>query len=260
MGSGWSILNVECLELHVAPYLPISASSYVATPTYIAKKKAVINIQNEDNLCFLWSVLAALNPINGHPERVSYYSSFQRELDIVNLKFPLAVSDVVKFEKLNTSISVHVFAFEDRSSCIYPVYVTSFKGRQHHVNLLLIVDDKTGKSHYILIRNMSRLFGDRSKRKIAHYNCDYYLHGFVRQELLDTHVEDCKKFGMQKITLPKEEKKFVSFKSIEKQLPVTVIVYADFESFTTKFKSAKIQVRRQILTNCTCHRVTHSTL
>ena len=56
LGSGLSVLNVERLELHVTPYLPISASSYVATPTYIAKKKAVINIQNEDNLCFLWSV------------------------------------------------------------------------------------------------------------------------------------------------------------------------------------------------------------
>ena len=85
---------------------------------------------------------------------------FQRELDITNLKFPLAVSDVVKFEKLNAAISVNVFAFEDRSSCIYPIYVTSFKGRQHHVNLLLIVDNKIGKSHYILIRNMSRLLGD----------------------------------------------------------------------------------------------------
>ena len=138
----------------------MSATSYVTTPTYIAKKKAVINIQNEDNLCFLWSVLAALHPINGHPERVSYYSSFQRELDITNLKFLLAVSDIVKFEKLSASISVTVFTFEDRSSCIYPVYVTSFKGRQYHVNLLLIVDEKTGKSHCILIRNMSRLLGD----------------------------------------------------------------------------------------------------
>ena len=46
--SGWSILSVERLELHIAPYLPISASSFVATLTYIAQKKAVVNIQNED--------------------------------------------------------------------------------------------------------------------------------------------------------------------------------------------------------------------
>ena len=182
--------------------------------------------------------MGALHPINGHPERVSYYLPFQRELDITNFKLPLAVSDVVKFEKLNAAISVNVFAFENRSSCIYPVYVTSFKGRQHQVNLLLIVDDKTGKSHY-MIRNMSRLLGDRTSHNGMAYYCDYCLHGFVLQDLLDTHVEDCKKVGMQKITLSKEEEKFISYKSIEKQLPVPVIVYADFESFTTKIQKCE---------------------
>ena len=239
LGSGWSVLNVERLELYVAPNLPISASSYIATPTYIAQKKAVINIQNEDNLCFLFSVLAALYPTESHSYCLSKYLSFQRELDISNLKFPLTVTDVIKFEKLNAAISVNVFAFESRSSCIYTVYFSGFKSRQHHVNLLLIIDDKTGKSHYTLIRKMPRLLNDQSKRKTAHYYCDYCLHGFIRQDLLDTHVEDCKKFGIQKITLPKEDEKFVSFKSIEKQLPVPVIVCADFDSFTTKIQKCE---------------------
>ena len=239
MGSGWSVLNFERLELHVAPNLPILASSYVSTPSYIAQKKAVLNIKNEDNFCFLWSVLAALHPVESNSNRVTKYSQFQQELNITNLKFPLVVSDVVKFEKLNATISVNVFTFEDRSSCIYPVYVTSFKGRQRHVNLLLIVDDKTGKSHYTVIRNMSRLLGDRTSHNGMAYYCDNCLHGFVRQDLLDTHVEDCKEFGNQKITLPKEEEKFVSFKSIEKQLPVPVIVYVDFESFTTKIQKCE---------------------
>ena len=177
LGSGWSILNVEHLELRVAPYLPISASSYVATLTYIAKKKTVINIQNEDNLCFLWSVLAALHPVPTNPCHPSNYESFKKELNITNLKFPLAVTDVIKFEKLNAAISVNVFAFKDRSSCIYPVYATNFKGRQHHVNLLLIVDNKTGKSHYTLILNMSRLLGDQTKH--VTYYCNYCLHGFI---------------------------------------------------------------------------------
>ena len=239
MGSGWCVLNVEGLELHVTPYLQISASSYVSTPSNIAQKKAVLNIQNEDNFCLLWSVLAALHPVESNSNRVTKYLKFQQELNITNLKFPSTVSDVVKFEKLIATISVNVFAFEDRLSCIYPVYVTSFKGRQHHVNLLLIVDNKTGKSHYTLICNMSRLLGDRTKYEHATYYCDYCPHGFFRQDLLDTHVEDSKKFGIQKITLPKEEEKFVSFESIEKQLPVPVIVYADFESFTTKIQKCE---------------------
>ena len=112
---------------------------------------------------------------------------------------------------------MNLFAFKDHSSCIYPVYVTSFKGCQHHINLLLIVDYKTGKSHYTLIRNISRLFSDRTSHNGMAYYCDYCLHDFIRQDLLENHVEDCKKFGIQKITLPKEKVKFVTFKAIEKK-------------------------------------------
>ena len=179
LGSGWSVLSVERLKLHIAPYLPISPSNYVTTPTYIAQKKAIVNIKNEDNFCFLWSVLAALHPIPTNPCRPSNYESFKKELNITNLKFPLAVTDVIKFEKLNVAISVNVFAFEGRSSYIYPIYVTSFKDHQHHVNLLLIVNDKTGKSHYTLIRNMSRLLGDSTQHEHVTYYCDYCLHGFI---------------------------------------------------------------------------------
>ena len=89
-------------------------------------------------------VLAALHPVPTNPCRQSNYESFKKELNITNLKFSLAVTDVVKFEKLNVKISVKVFAFEDRSSCIYSVYVTNFKVHQHHVKLLLIVKDNTG--------------------------------------------------------------------------------------------------------------------
>ena len=188
MGSGWSVLSVERLELHIAPYLPISLSSYVVTPSYIAKKKAVVNIQNEDNFCFLWSVLAALHLVATNPCRPSNYNSFKKELNITNLKLLLAVSDVVKFEKLNVTIPVNVFAFENQSFCIYPVHFISFKSRQHHINLFLIVDYKMGKSHYILIRTMSKLLGDRTKHEHVMYFCDYCLHGFIRQYLLDTHV------------------------------------------------------------------------
>ena len=196
MGSSWSVLSVERLELHIALYIPISASSYVATPFYIAQKKAIVNIQNEDNFCFLWSVLATLHPVPTNPRRPSNYESFKKELNITNVKFTLAVFDVVKFKKLNATIFVSVFAFEDRSSCIYPLHITSFEGRQHHANLLLIVDEKTGKSHYTLIRNMSRLLDDRTINKTAHYYCNYCLHGFISQDLLDNHVENCKKYGI----------------------------------------------------------------
>ena len=151
-GSGWAVKQVSALELYLVTYKPISGSSYVITPKFIANKNAVINIQNKDNKYFVWSILAALHPPCLNANRVNEYKPYDNELNVTDLKFPLAIKDVKKFEKLNQSISVNVLAF-DGKTCIYPVYVTGEKSRQHHVNLLLISDND--KFHYVLIKNMS---------------------------------------------------------------------------------------------------------
>ena len=49
------------LDLNMAIYQPISGSTYLLLPEQLASKKAIVNIQNEYNNCFLWSVLAALH-------------------------------------------------------------------------------------------------------------------------------------------------------------------------------------------------------
>ena len=53
-------------------------SSYLPLPDWIEKKKAIINPQNNDEECFKWAVIAALEwtEINSHPERVSNLRRF----------------------------------------------------------------------------------------------------------------------------------------------------------------------------------------
>ena len=153
-GSGWTVKQVNALELHLVSHKPISGSSYITTPMFIANKNAVINIQNKDNKCFVWSILAALHPPCLNANRVNKYKPYEKELNVTDLKFPLVTKDIKKLEKLNQSISVNVLAF-DGKTCIYPAYVNGEKSRQHHVNLLLI--SYNDKFHYVLIKNMSRL-------------------------------------------------------------------------------------------------------
>ena len=49
--------------------LEMNGRSYVKIPL---RSNAVLNIENNDKYCFLWSILASLHPcINNHPNRVS---------------------------------------------------------------------------------------------------------------------------------------------------------------------------------------------
>ena len=59
-GSGWQFDRVEHLDININPYNPLSASSYIELPKSLARKKAIINVQNEnDNECFKWAVTSA---------------------------------------------------------------------------------------------------------------------------------------------------------------------------------------------------------
>ena len=45
-------------------------SSYIPLPKYLADKKALINLKNDDEQCFKWAVTRAINPTESHPERI----------------------------------------------------------------------------------------------------------------------------------------------------------------------------------------------
>ena len=100
-GSGWSVQEINIIVLHVAAFTPTSASSYIPTPKYIVGKHAIISVQNEDNKYFIWSILAALHPQVQHPYCVSKYKMYKRELNVTGLLFPLAVTNMKKFEQVN---------------------------------------------------------------------------------------------------------------------------------------------------------------
>ena len=59
-GSGWYFKEVVNLEIHTNEYEPMKGSSYIPLPDWISNKKAIINIQNKNEKCFLWCILRYL--------------------------------------------------------------------------------------------------------------------------------------------------------------------------------------------------------
>ena len=158
------------LDLGVAVYAPLQGSSYFALPKRLQDKKAILNIQNEGEKCFLWSVLAALHPVNrkDHPHRVQHYKCYEHQLNVSGIEFPMKVKDISKFERQNPTISINLFGYEEKE--LFPVYITEHK-KEQHVNLLLISNNNT--THYCLIRNLSRLLASLTKHNGEGFYCNY---------------------------------------------------------------------------------------
>jgi len=97
-GSGFSWYKSVAAYLKTAP-IRLSGSRYTNLPEWIKNKQCCINIKNEDNKCFIWSILAALNPVSKDPQRVSKYKEYEETLNMKGICYPVCPSDFEKFER-----------------------------------------------------------------------------------------------------------------------------------------------------------------
>ena len=64
-------------------------SSYIPLKDWISKKRAIINIQNKDEKCFLWCVLRYLYPKEKGANRLTDLKKYEHSLNTKGINFPL---------------------------------------------------------------------------------------------------------------------------------------------------------------------------
>ena len=235
-GSNFVLDAVTEFTVVIAQYRPLAGSTYIPTPPNIKKKKAVINVVNNDNRCFEWAILSCLYPQKANINHVSSYKKYRNTLNFDDINFPVSTKDIPKFEKQNPDISVNVISLdnEDKGFCIE--YLSCEHNRQHHVNLLLIDDSERMTSHYVYISNFSRLVYGRTRSHVRGFVCNSCLNVFSSQRVLSSHIDNCFQHHPQQVRYPNpqnpEECK-LKFSDHHKEHPINFYLVCDFESFLT---------------------------
>ena len=204
-------LNVDKVNLKVfnnidrdaSGLTPIKESPHKDLPKFLADKKALINIQDQDGKCFKWVVTRALNPVVKDSGRVTKILREQsKKYNWDGVLSPTSIFDIKTFEKNNRGIFINVFYFDEKKDCICPLYVSpgKYEGRV----LLLLVDDR-----YVLIKSLSRLLGSqaaRGKRHCKRFFCSNCLRDFTREQDFNIHIS--RWCGSERVfaTVPKPDK------------------------------------------------------
>jgi hypothetical protein len=94
-------MNIESHYINIAMYKPLAGSTYMKLPEDIRNSKSVlINIKNDDDMCFLWCHVRHLRPKSRRATSITKKDrDFELELDYYGIEFLVKVSDVVKIEK-----------------------------------------------------------------------------------------------------------------------------------------------------------------
>ena len=235
-GSGWIFYKIIKLELHTVSYRPLRGNTWIPLPKELSDKKAIINMKNKDNKCFLHCVGRALNPKKDNSERID--KELMEKEDTLNMKgieYPVSLKDIDRFEKQNPEISITILGFNEKDK-VYPlrssdhIYI-----RKHNIILLLI--ERDGVKHYCLVKNSSRLLSKQvSAHKEGTHICFRCLNPFWSHESLKKHWEYCKNHKAVKINMP-DKGTILKFKHHERSERVPFIIYADTEALIKEMQN-----------------------
>ena len=99
-GSQWVLISIDSFRININRYDPLRAGSFIELPKILASKKAIININNEnDNKFYLWSILAGLFPVDKDAQRITKYKKHEHIFDkaLEGIEFPMKVQNNNKF-------------------------------------------------------------------------------------------------------------------------------------------------------------------
>ena len=235
-GSGFVFDKIIKTNIRLSKTNYLRASSYFNHDLGLVK--SILNIRNEkDQKCFTWSILAKLFPPEktNHTTRVSSYTHYENRLNMDNIKYPVKIKDILKFETQNPTISVNVFALEksDDIKTLYPLYTSNYKNRQFEIDLLYL--EKDGNTHYCLIKNLESLFSNNGNKVHICRNC---MTCFTTSEAFKKHQEICLQHEYCKVKVPTE--KTLKFNKAHFKSRLPVVIYADFESANLKLDTVKL--------------------
>ena len=236
--SGLVITQIDKLKFNYDKYNPTRGGKFIPLPKWVSNKKACINIKNQDEKCFKYSVQCGICKVyeKDHPKRVSHYKNLNDELNWDNVNFPSSDVDIDTFEENNggkIAVNVYFLDPEEGKQSILLYRQSKVSKATHQVSLLKLEDGDD--YHYVFIKDYDKIIGSQTnKMKAKKHHCFHCQHGFLTKELLDEHVEKgCMAVEGQQIQMPSEEDIMV-FKNNYIELKAPFVIYADFECLTTR--------------------------
>ena len=226
-GSGWNAIGIVKVTIQCTHYDSIGGSSFLPTPKWLQNKRALVNVVNDkDDKCFLYSILAHKYADKTNPNRTFHYRSYiddmARSGSLEGLSWPLPIKQIPIFERNNSEYSINVMYVDpdETDHRIVPLYASKYRQREQQVFLLLLTEQIEMKEedeplilgardnfdglkwHYVLVRHPSRLLSSVTSHDGRVHVCPHCLHRFRTVDLLKKHVDSCSEHKPCRIRFP----------------------------------------------------------
>lgn len=255
-GSGWYPVRIRKAWLNVYDHNPLSGKSYFPIPTYEDSRCGLVNIKNDDNRCFFWSMTAA----KVHMEKVDsgkkdlrswnttdrYKKQFQKYWSLLDEDTQYGIMeegmDMQTYCAMERIFHAQIYVMQmeidgDKCGDPYPIYrpTSQYKHKIYLLRAIKTVNDEE-LCHYVWIKDPNHFV---SRTVSAHNRVDqicFDCFQFVRKEEMASH--QCGVGFQTKIYCPNADVNgappTLQFKGWRKSMEVPVMIIADFEATNKK--------------------------
>jgi hypothetical protein len=254
-GSNWVIVRPLAFKLRLIKYTDRfrRARGFIPTPSWLHGRRAIINIQNEDDHCFLKCIYRYFN-------RDRYRHDYRDvSMDVVNRFFENKCINISIFDnginhetvrefEISSKIGINIFYIDQRGHEYTRMdYVSIFNDTDHDPTINLGYMNDGDKCHFVLVTKVNSLISEkyRSHKTLVCALC--YNIFSCREALLNHEKEYHSEKELPIISLPSPENAFIDFditraKDLKKTVWYPFVCYADFEASTKVVNGKRIQV------------------
>jgi hypothetical protein len=227
--SGLRLESIRMGDIQVTKveHMAYAGRAYTELPEFLSKKKAIVNVHNNDNRCFGYALLSSLHPATDHVSRRNHYDPFFAVHPALReLEYPVEIDQFEHVEaQINIPFNVYTF-YDDDGRARYPLYL-SRENPDTAIDLLF------WDGHYAWIKSFTRFLGDQNPNGHERFYCKCCFGRFTELTALTNHKKFCTAVDrcQQIYTMPKEGTK-LKFINVRHQVRFPFVIYADFEALT----------------------------
>ncbi|KAF4529783.1 hypothetical protein B566_EDAN018051 [Ephemera danica] len=242
-GSGWSLISLENIIVHLSKYEPLRGGTYIPLPKKLSDKRAIINpINTRDMECFKWCILTKKHP-KENATSLHQLRTFENDFNWEGIEYPTSMKHIKIFEKNNSNVSINIYAI-DEDDMIYPAKYSAPK--EEHYDLLIL--EGNDFFHFTYIKNFSAVFRTQlTKSKNATHICKRCLTHHSTKAKLEKHHKFCVDKSLAAVVMPQTKSRMIdgveieiqpqiSFNHPERAVKVPICVYADSEAILIPVK------------------------
>jgi hypothetical protein len=226
--SGYTFNRIDSIGIKIFTLPSITGGSYIPTPIKIANAKSgIINIKNDDQLCFKYCMLYHSSDKSKNTNRISVLNKLPNPYNFDKIRYPTSLKDIEIFQD-NNKIKINIYNYEDKKINVEQLGNTKYIYNDE-INLLLLREND--KAHYVYIKKIENLvhMSSLTKLKDNHYcpHCRDVLKvgEDYKEHVYKYHYNNENNYNIE---MPKENE-CISFSNYIHTINKPYSIYADFE-------------------------------